>query len=728
MNANTINGVVGSTFLASTGHRLLIEKELSDGLLNVLQLPSGRQHRVVDPLTGEETMCDVAWLEREVAEHGLKKIADENGPIPPERQIAARLDRAEILKLDPYAEARAAVINGLIELGVEPTDPDLGSHIAKVWAGDLQTRFGDRPNNAAVRSWFGRITGIVATIGDMMSLTGRVKRSFRLDPAVEALIDKERRLYWKHRGLLIIDVFAGVTAKVETENARRKVTGEPLLETPGKETVRRRVNDMFCRETYASKFGEKAARRKFDGSGRGISASRILQICLMDDTIVDLVTCLDADRGMIAGRPYLVVLIDVHSRCVLGLVVSFTPPTVSTAAQCIRMANRPKNDIRPDRQERYPVLAKINGKAARIVTDNGVNYVATGFSEMCLDLAIVHELAPVGSPRHKAIVERFFHTLNTFLIGKLPGATLDPSVLRKLGIDPTANAVVTIGELRELLNDFLYVYHITNHSGIDAAPALKWQRSMAVAGRDMILDERAIDIVTGVTLHGKRITANGGVRLFGLTWKGPGLPRVIEAIGALEPHRRRLDATVAVTTKIKYNPEDLSHVQVLAGGEWIRLDNTQPDYAAGLSLWHHRQIKDWAKRVSLAFNSQKERLIARDELNRSVREAFPDMDARERRAAARMLGRPAEVPFPVEHAVAEARHDGMGPIVEHDPAFGSRTDAHRVQSRPGVTAVTTEPEDDGHDGDDHTPVLREKPLIAPSPSDDDDDAFEEEYK
>lgn len=235
-------------------------------------------------------------------------------------------------------------------------------------------------------------------------------------------------------------------------------------------------------------------------------------------------------------------------------------------------------------------------KPTKIITDNGVNYVAPAFGDMLMDLGITHELTPMKSPRHKGNKERFFRTLNTLLIDKLPAATLDPSILRKLGIDPATEAIVTITEIKEFLDEFLYVYHITHHSGINAAPLDKWQRSALVHGRNMILDSRKFDIVTGVTVHAKRVTAGGGVRMFGMQWKGLNLARIVDALGAKEPHATRLDATVAVTTKVKYNPEDMLHVQVFVGDDWIELENTQAEYAAGLSLWQHRQIRAWPRR------------------------------------------------------------------------------------------------------------------------------------
>ena len=116
------------------------------------------------------------------------------------------------------------------------------------------------------------------------------------------------------------------------------------------------------------------------------------------------------------------------------------------------------------------------------------------------------------------------------------------------------------------------------------------------------------------------------------------------------------------------------------------------------------------------------------------------MDARERRAMARMMGAgAAEAPaVEVVYAEAEPRHDGLGPIIEHEVPATDREDAHRAPSRPGFGAADpaadgsdpADPDDgaDAQDGDDHTPAFGNTDPIVEQPPVDDDQAGEEEYK
>ncbi len=72
MKKNTINGAIGTTFITPEEQKLLIERELGDGLLHVIVLPSGAVHRVEDPAIGELVLPDTAWLERGLADGGLR--------------------------------------------------------------------------------------------------------------------------------------------------------------------------------------------------------------------------------------------------------------------------------------------------------------------------------------------------------------------------------------------------------------------------------------------------------------------------------------------------------------------------------------------------------------------------------------------------------------------------------------------------------------------------------
>ncbi len=678
-----IAGLRGAEIELPDGRRVLIRREIGDGLLEIVELPSGRLFRVEDPLTGELHLPDGQFVENLSSAGTLKIVRRAGAPIarvPVTQTRTYTPDEAR--RLDPDAEMRLATIRALRDRGIAGDHPDLAKELKNVWCESMVVRFGIMPRVRRVRDWYRNIDPETVGILDVMSRSGRVVRSSPLDPALTRIYEKHANAYWyeKGRGWRILDAAGDAAAERRTINTQRVLADLPPLPEVNRETMRRRINALLCRDAYAAKWGEPAAKRKFDGGGKGLSAAQILQKVLMDNTAIDCV--LVYDRGVI-GRAYFVAGLDVHSRAAPGNVVSMTPPSHHTAALCLRRMNRAKS-IRPDRLEKDPALSRIGGKPARIIVDNGKDFCSPAFIETCADLGITVEVAPVGMPRAKGMIERFFHTLNQYLIHKVKGATLDPSVLRKLGLDPTTEAVVTLETLEHLIEEFIHYYHTRYHSGARGRPVDRWKASMALGHRHVLDSEDKLDALFGVVKAGRRITANGGVRIFGLAYKSPDMGRrILDPLCGREPHKTRLNDTTACTVKIRYDPADLGRIWVEVGPDWIPIDCTDPKYARGLSKWQHDRITEYARRNRLRIESEEQRLLARAELNAEIQKHLPDLSAHERRAASRFLvGEAPSAVSAVEHAFAEPRHDGLAAPIASQTAHRFRTDLHRTPDRP----------------------------------------------
>lgn len=712
-------GMIGAELRLPDGRRVLIKGEIGDGLLDIVELPSGRLFLLEDPLTGDSHLPDGGFLEDLSAAGDLHVVRRPGAPVVVTPQATRTYTAEDARRLDASAQMRLDVIRALRDVGLCGESPDLAKGLKRIWTPRMQESHGDMPRVRRVRDWYKGIDPETVGILDVMSMSGRVRRESPLDPALNRLYAKHAHDYWyeSERGWSVFDATSEAAAERKQVNARRLLAGEPPLPEVNRETMRRRINALLCRDAYAAKWGEPAARRKFDGGGTGLKAARILEKVLMDSTVIDCVMVYD--RGVI-GRAYFTAALDVHSRGNLGRVVSMTPPSHHTAALCLRRANRSKV-VRADRLADHPALAKMGGKPDRLIVDNGRDFCSQAFIESCADLGITVEVAPVGMPTAKPMIERFFHTLNQYLIRKLKGATLDPSTLRKLDIDPATEAVVTLETLEHLIEEFVHYYHTRVHSGIQAKPVDKWKRSMDLGHRHVLDSEEALNVLFGVVVPGRRITANGGVRIFsGLTYKSPDMrTRIIDPLAGREPHATRLDATTACTVKVRYDPADLGRIWVEVGAEWIPLDCTTPDYARGLSKWQHERIRAFARREQLKFETEEQRLLARAKLNAEIRRHFPDLDAQERRAASRFLvGEAPSAVDAVEHHVVEARHDGLEPI-RHQPAHGFRKDLDRHPGRPsGRTDPTLAPDGldlDREDGGDRSGDEPDSAADRPSP-------------
>lgn len=741
-----INDLFGRVCELDGGRRMLMKRVFADGLLEIECLREHRQLKVQDEITGEMRIPDVRWLEDMLRMGRIRTLDDI--PTKTADVSALEMDRDQILEKDPFAEVRRDLLRALAEKGLSGHDPKIGGELERLWRECFEAKVEaiallrpdvvrmKRPKISTIRTWLRKLDPLVATLAQVMNKTGLGPRRPRLDPEVVEALGEAKAWFYDQAGRKIVDARPELRRIIDMHNLRRATENLPPLNYPSDETLRRYIAAGLNRDSYARKYGEKAARARWDGNGRTLASPKILAVALIDDTVLDAVAVFDADRGMPAGRPWLTVIMDVYSRAILGWMLDFVPPNHHTAAETLRRANRPKK-IRPQIAARHPVLARINGKPDVLIADNGTGFASSAFQQVCADVGITLQLAAVGSPRAKAMLERFFFTLRSYLLEKLPGYTHTPKLLAEFGIDPEKEAALTLGELRLLIQLFIDAYHITEHSSLGVPPALKWQSSMDVHGRDMILDERQFDIATGVTLHNRRLY-RGAIRVFGLVFRDAAASRQLnDDLVGTEPHRRRVSSGAAVATvRIKYNPANLRSVHVWnhVSGAWVELLCTDLEYSDGLTLWQHRQIKAWAKRRSLAFTTVEERMEARRQLNELIVELAPDMPARERRAVARMTGEPPQGEISVTLDEAEPTHAGNAPIIEHR-TNEDREDADMKPSRPNLRNGGGPPRDDDLDdeeedatvenGDDVQKIDTGDDLSPIEGSDDTDSGFEE---
>ncbi|MBX3595068.1 DDE-type integrase/transposase/recombinase [Sphingomonas sp.] len=710
--------------------RLIWRGEYGDGEINVEDFETGQLYRPVDPQTGIRQVATVQWLQSAIAFGDFQVIRNADGtPHETKRAPCAEMDREEILKTDAFAEARQTLLQRLYAAGATRNDPNLSSAIDSAWA-ELDERFGKRPATSTVREWMTWTDPELPSLSQLVSNAGRVPRAKRLDSLVREVIEQRADWYWADHGRQIKDAEAAGHADIVKINVERREEGLPPLKQPSREAYRRAVRASESKENYERKHGKTAAERYWRPSMGGNLAKHALELVFMDDTPLDVVACVQSRAGQRfpAGRPYLCVALDLATRCVVGFVLSFKPPTTHTAAECLKRVGREKMHLTQDWTSRYPVLRQVAGKPQKLYCDNGANYVSGALQDACAEAGITLVFAPVDAPKAKAAMERFFRTLKTWLLAKLPGHTLDPRALREMGINPEARAVLLVEELEELIQEFINTYHISIHCGLNEQPAAAWLRSIESRPRS-ILDERALDMMTLLTVHGRRLTTNG-VRWQHLSYRGENLEQLLASNLPREKMSGRLKATAAATVKIKIDPENVGHIFVFdpETRTYRELFATQQDYAAGLTLDQHEQALAWAKRRNLAFNSEEERMAALNNLNEFIQKRMPSLATRERRVLARTTEGPIardEVDVPIGYA--DPRHDGFGETIEHASTDNDRIDWDQKPSRPakGKVADGGSHDADGREDWDQSEFDPATGLFL-SPADE-DELFEEEY-
>ena len=182
-------------------------------------------------------------------------------------------------------------------------------------------------------------------------------------------------------------------------------TNDDKLPIPHKSTVYRIIKKLDPYERDVARFGRRIADARHRANQQGPRPTRLLERVECDDTKLDLFIY-DHVRMMPLGRPWLITLIDVHTKMVLGFFVSFVHPSYLSVMQCLLHAIRPKTYV----MEKYPDIVNTwdtYGIMETLVVDNAKHWYSASFEESCLQLGITVQYAPPRVPWFKGTIERF---------------------------------------------------------------------------------------------------------------------------------------------------------------------------------------------------------------------------------------------------------------------------------------------------------------------------------
>jgi putative transposase len=250
------------------------------------------------------------------------------------------------------------------------------------------------------------------------------------------------------------------------------------LKRPSLRTIYRMLDSIPTDVLVRSYRGAVEAERTCEPVVAGPRPTRPLEQAEIDSTVLD-VNVIDSERNMVLGRPWLTVVLDRCTRAVLGVLITFHPPSAHTLMRALRNAIRPKDDLLasyPNIRGRWPCY----GKPKAIVVDNGMEYHSRSLTEACKQLQIDIIYCPVRKPRYKGRVERWFGRLSTQHLHKIPGTTFSNSKERG-DYEAEKKAVMTLADLRaSILKWIVDDYMPSIHRTLNEAPLIKWEKEANV--------------------------------------------------------------------------------------------------------------------------------------------------------------------------------------------------------------------------------------------------------
>ena len=465
------------------------------------------------------------------------------------------------------------------------------------------------------------------------------------------------------------------------------------LTIPGYGYFRTLVKAMAPYDVHRARYGQRAADIKFRAAGRGVPALQPLARAAMDHSRMD-VFVVDERTGLPLGRPWLTLIIDEHSRYVLGYYLGFEEPSNVSMTRALRHALAPK-DPHPDLTNPWDAWGVID----RRVVDNGLEFHARALEAGAGRYGIDIQFCPRRKPWYKGKIERFFGTLNTGLLADMKGKTFS-SVVLKGDYDPIKHAVMSLATLRRVVQMWIVdVYHQEVHSGLGMTPQEAWNDGIQRVDRYLPPSSVAVDAAFSAACQ--RELSHKGIEFDSLFYNSPDL-------GALrELHGNK------IKVEVRTCDDDLGHVVVVSPDQQtlIKVPALEVEYAAGLTRWQHKVCKryqrrvqeDEAREISLQAARQKIRSLIEEDMRLGSRKSRKSQQRFMEDDTSSAVDNPVERPVP-----AVAAEPAAAAVAEPSPTAPSGptpASAKPTPNAPGAPASAS----------------RKRPAQAPEEDEDADD-------
>lgn len=307
-----------------------------------------------------------------------------------------------------------------------------------------------------------------------------------------------------------------------------------------------------------------------------------LDILLVDekgDTILEI----DDTGEEVWGRPYLTLIADSYSGCVMGFYLGLEPAGSHEVGLALRHAMLPKQ-YGPE----YELETKeiVFGKPEYWLTDRAKEFKSKHLQLISMQVNFKRRLR--AFPQAGGLIETIFDTLNKELLSMLPGYT--GSSVEKRPKDAEKHACITLKELeKRLVRYFFDNYNWKDYPRVEEQKRHERWRSMLLAEPE-VLDERSLDVCLMKVAH-RKVEKYGSVEFARLIYQGDCLiPYQGEEI-SLRYDERNITALLAYT-----RPADGQPGQYI-GAVYAR-DLKQDQISLEELRWYKRKLRKRAVEVN----------------------------------------------------------------------------------------------------------------------------------
>lgn len=246
---------------------------------------------------------------------------------------------------------------------------------------------------------------------------------------------------------------------------------------PSERVIVRMLGEISERTLAAKTMGSKSRSAHELHAGQYESGG-LLDVVQMDHTKGDVIL-VDRVHRLELGRPWITLLIDIWTRCILGFYVSFGDPSIYRCGRAVANAILPKEPLL--RRLGVNIDYPMHGLFAKLHADQAKPHRAEVFREACLHYGIDPDVRKPGPAYLGGHIERLIGTM----VGKLrllPGST-GSNVTQRDGYDAGDAAAMTLPEFERWFLYQIAIYHEHPHSALGGrCPAQAWREAVAFRG------------------------------------------------------------------------------------------------------------------------------------------------------------------------------------------------------------------------------------------------------
>lgn len=350
----------------------------------------------------------------------------------------------------------------------------------------------------------------------------------------------------------------------------------------------KRIKSLPPYQVAIARHGKFLADQWFAYCSSHIPPTRILERVEIDHSPLDLIL-LDDELSIPIGRPYLTLLVDVFSGCILGFHLSYKSPSYVSVSKAIVHAVKPKSlpNLSIKLQNNWPCFGKIEN----LVVDNGAEFWSKSLEHACKEAGINIQYNSVRKPWLKPFVERFFGMINECFLSEIPGKTFS-NILAKEDYNPKKDAVMRFSTFTEEFQRWIIdVFHQNTNYRETRIPIKRWQQGFDVFPPLQMSSDEEERFKVLMFISDERTLTRNGIKFEELMYDST----------ALSDYRKNYPQTAdSIKKVIKIDPDDISNIYVfLAELEgYLKVPCTDKSgYVNGLSLHEHKVIKQYKREL-----------------------------------------------------------------------------------------------------------------------------------